>query len=264
VQAALVELQGEIDARAVSTTLASTSGAGLIGTLTSANVETTLVNLDTEKADTATLGASGGGSLIGIITPAGSTATNVQDALDELFTGGAALPGAMASSIAITFGFAGEVSALPTNSGGVRIHSQADCFLEFGAAGVTTTSSSLYFAAGTEVFGIPSGATHIAVKTAGEAGVLNVVGLDEDYKEELVTNTMIPVSAGSNTTSISATSKIRLFSMTDCYIDFNTTVDDTGLFFEAGTEILEVPAGATDIAAKRYTTDGGLYITGIN
>ncbi|MGV7235784.1 MAG: hypothetical protein ACQ9ET_05930, partial [Nitrosomonadaceae bacterium] len=179
-------------------------------------------------------------------------------------SGGTSSSGAMSASIAIPFGFAGVSSALPTNSGSVRIHSQADCFIEFGT---TTTTSSMYFPAGIEIFGVPSGSTHIAVKTAGEAGVLNVVGLDTDALQEITTSTMIEVSAGSNSTALPTGTTARLFSMTDCYINFGTegvVADETSMFFEAGTEIIAVPAAATHIAAKRYTTNGGLYITGMN
>ena len=59
--------------------------------------------------------------------------------------------------------------------------------------------------------------------------------------------------------------RVRLFAMTDCYIKFGTSSVDAsdGTYFEAGTEILEVPSTATHIAAKRYTINGGLYISGI-
>jgi hypothetical protein len=194
------------------------------------------------------------------------SSTNVYAALNELAAGqdgGATSP--MSASIALSFGFAGTSSSLPTNSGSVRIHSQADCFIEFGDASVSTTTSSIYFAAGTEIFIIPTGATHIAVKTAGEAGVLNVVGLDADAVEKLTTNTMIPVTSGSNSIALPSGTKTRLFAMTDCYINFGTSTviaDDTSMFFEAGTEIMSV-GSATHIAAKRYTSNGGLYISGI-
>ena len=180
---------------------------------------------------------------------------------------GTSSSGAMSASIALPFGFAGTSSTLPTNSGSVRLHSKADCFIEFGTSSVTTTTASMYFAAGTEVFGVPTAATHIAVKTAGEAGVLNVVGLDADTLQELTTNVMVQVQGASDSMELPVGTTARLFSMTDCYINFGTygvVADETSMFFEAGTEILAVPAAATHIAAKRYTLDGGLYITGVN
>jgi hypothetical protein len=54
--------------------------------------------------------------------------------------------------------------------------------------------------------------------------------------------------------------------MTDCFINFgdNTvTASDSDMFFEAGTEVLNIPADTTHIAVVRYSLNGGLYISGI-
>ena len=147
------------------------------------------------------------------------------------------------------------------------MHSFADCFIQFGDYTVSVdTSEAIYFAAGTEVLGIPEDATHIAVKTTGEAGVVNVTGLASDYHNKLTTNTLLVVSSSSSNVALPSGAFVRLFAMTDTFINFgdNTvTARDTDTFFEAGTEILDVPTDATHIAAIRYTLDGGLYVTGV-
>lgn len=162
----------------------------------------------------------------------------------------------------------GASSALPTNSGSVRIHAHDDCFIEFGDSSVTADGTkSIYMAGGTEVFGLPSGATHIAVKGAGSPGAIQVTGLDSTYKYTLTTNAVCPVQGGSSNVALPSGRMVRLFSMTDCYINFGgstVTSDESSMFFEAGTEVLRVPSGATYIAAVRYALNGGLYISGVN
>ena len=180
---------------------------------------------------------------------------------------GSAVPdtGAMSASLIIEYEFTSVTMILPTNSGAVRIHSFADCFIEFGDSSVVASGlTSIYFAAGTEALGLPVGATHIAVKTAGGIGRINVVGLDADSVGHLTTNTMIAVTAGSSSVALPTGTKMRLFSMTDCFINFgdsSVSADETSLFFEAGTEIIS--STGTYIAAQRYTSDGGLYISGV-
>ena len=178
--------------------------------------------------------------------------------------------GALSGSSIIEYEFVSVTQVLPTNSGAVRIHAFSDCFIEFGDSSVIASGlTSIYFAAGTEVFGIPSAATHIAVKTAGDIGRINVVGLDTDATEALTDNVVIAYSAGSSSAELptsAAGNKARIFTMTDCFINFGSssvTADETSMFFEAGTEIMRVPTGDTHIAVQRYTSDGGLYISGV-
>ena len=162
----------------------------------------------------------------------------------------------------------GTSSMLPTNSGAVRLHALADCLVAFGDSSVVASQeTSIYMAAGTEVFGVPAGATHLAVKGLGESGLLTVTGLDSTHRTQLTTNTMVPVQAGSSNVELPSGRMVRLFAMTDCFIAFGdatVTADNTSMFFEAGTEVMRVPSGATHVAVKRYALNGGLYISGVN
>lgn len=158
------------------------------------------------------------------------------------------------------------ISMLPQNSGSVRLYAFEDCFIEFGTSTVNISAHSIYMAAGTEVFGLPAGATHIAVRGVLNSGVINISGLDAVYKYILTSNTALVYGAGSSNVQLPSGGRVRLFSTTDCYIKFGdvtVSADSNSLFFEAGTEYIKVPTGATHIAAKRYTLDGGLYIGGI-
>jgi len=195
-------------------------------------------------------------------------ATNVEDALAEV-TSQVEAPPAAVESVSLEFSaIAGTSSALPTNSGAVRLHALGDCFVEFGDESVTADGTkSIYMAHGTEIFGVPAGATHVAVKGAGESGLLSVTGLGATYKHQLTTNAVIPVQAGSSSLALPAGRMVRIFAMTDCFIEFGdatVTADNTSMFFEAGTEVMRVPSGATHVAVKRYALNGGLYISGVN
>ena len=96
-----------------------------------------------------------------------------------------------------------------------------------------------------------------------------MVGLDVDANESLTDNAMIAYTTGSENVELptsAAGNKARIFTMTDCFINFGSsgvTADETSLFFEAGTEVMSVPAGDTHSAVQRYTSDGGLYISGV-
>lgn len=176
--------------------------------------------------------------------------------------------GTLGEAISIPYQFTSQTRQLPTNSGYVRLDALTDCFISFGDEEVSASgTTSLYMAAGVESLGIPPGATHIAVKGAGNSGALSVTGLDAGGGLRLTTNVVLPVTAATDSTALPAGSQVRLFAMTDCYIQFGTSlaVEATteSTFFRAGTETITVPAGATHIAALRYAADGGLYISGV-
>jgi len=189
----------------------------------------------------------------------------VQGALEELASGG--LASAPSGYISLEYNaISGANSLLPTNSGSVRLNALSDCYIKFGDSGVT---ADMYLAKGSEVFGLPAGATHIAVKGAGENGLLSVTGLDGVYKYTYTGETIVSsVLAGSSLLPLPSNStKLRVFSMTDCFIKFGDSsviADNTSMFFGAGTEIMRIPSGATHIAVKRYALNGGLYISGVN
>ena len=179
------------------------------------------------------------------------------------------IPAAAEGYLSLELGvMSSQVSLLPTNSGSVRVHAMSDCLINFGDSSVTADqTTSIYMAAGTEIFGLPSGAGYIAARAMGESGLLSITGLDTTYKQQLTTNTMTVVESGSNCVELPSGTYIRLFSMTDCFIEFGdeyTVADNQSMFFEAGTEIVRVPSAATHLAVKRYTLNGGLYISGVN
>jgi hypothetical protein len=171
-------------------------------------------------------------------------------------------------AIQLTLGFTGTVAALPENSGTILINSSTDCFIEFGDSSVTTTTSSLYFAAGIETMGIPVGAEYIAVKPIGLSGVVAVFGDDTAPVKRLTTNAFVTAYSTSSSVALPANSgTVRLFAMADLFINFGTSgvvAADTDTAFLAGTEIVTVPGGATHIAAIQDVIDNGLYITGMN
>lgn len=262
----------------IFTKLADTAageGAALVGiqddagNFTALNVEAALAEILSRLVDTAT---GEGASLVGIEDSAGkfSAAVNVEAALAEAMdaAGSGALPAGISESTIIEFSenFA-ERASLPTNSGSVRLHSFSDCLVEFGDSGVSADYGSIYFPAGTEVFGVPSGATHISVKSVGTPGRLNVSGLSASYRHELTTNAVLTYTAGSNSVALPSGTKARLFAMTDCFIEFGSasvSATETSTFFEAGTEIMKIPSGATHLAVSRYLTNGALYVSGAN
>jgi hypothetical protein len=266
VQAALVDLQ---DDKAEKSDLQATTGSILVGfdgdTFKSGWPAIHTVNHALQELTY--FSANKGASLIGVQVNTGFSSTDVQGALEELQS--FVTPAITSSSIKLEYGAVSGASAeLPTNSGGIRIHALDDCLINFGDNTVTASAAdSIYMAAGSESFGPPSTATHIAVKGLGSPGAITITGINNSYKFTYTTNTVLPVQGGSSNIELPSTStRVRLFSMTDCFINFgdNTvTASDSDMFFEAGTEVLNIPADATHIAAVRYSLNGGLYISGI-
>ena len=133
VQAALDELQTDINSRALSTTLANyvltstlaaPGGAALIGASSGNTVQqdlTTALSLEGTSISSSDPSTAPAGYVL--------TSDGADGADWAVPSGGTSSSGAMSASIAIPFGFAGVNSILPTNSGSVRIHSKADCFI---------------------------------------------------------------------------------------------------------------------------------------
>ena len=165
----------------------------------------------------------------------------------------------------VDFSFISQRVALPSNSGTVKIGATQDCFIKFGDSSVTADgTTSLYFAAGVEVFGIPTGATYVAVKTAGVDGIMIPFGKAVVPTERLTTNTVIAVDDASDRIILPSGTSMRLFAMADCYIKFGdgtVTATSGDTLFEAGTET--IVSSGTYIAAIRVTDNGGLYISGV-
>ena len=249
----------------------ATNGASMVGIAnqnsnfnTAEDVEAALDEIFSQIASQAN---AYGASLVGVEDPGDRfDATNVETALAEIYdlAYGTSLSGGLSDNLSLEYDtLVGASAALPTNSGSIRVHSFSDCLIDFSES---VGTDSLYFPAGTEVLGVPSGATHISVSGLGVAGCLNVTGLEAPYAFVLTTNTTLHYTAGSNSVALPSGSNIRLFALTDCFIAFgdsSVSADNTSAFFEAGTEIMKVPTGATHIAAKQYTLGGTLYITGV-
>ena len=214
--------------------------------------------------------AGQGASLVGVQDSAANfVGADVETVLAEIATDTKISTSAPSDSISQTFdSIISTTIELPTNSGSVRLYALEDCLIKFGDINVVIDpSTSIYFAKGTEILGTPSGATHIAVKGVGNNGALNISGLDTVYKTQLTTNKVLPYTAGSSNIALPSGSSVRLFSTTDCQIEFGdnlVSANSNSLFFAAGTEYINIPSGAMYIAAIRYSVDGGLYITGAN
>lgn len=81
------------------------------------------------------------------------------------YAGGFATGAASASAALPTGTVAGDV---------VRIAATQDCYIKFGAIGLTAATTDILFLAGAEFFKVPVGATHIAAIQVGSAGVVQV------------------------------------------------------------------------------------------
>lgn len=266
VEAALAEIIADYAATSVGNGAAKIGVNDVGGYFANTTVEGVLQEF---RGGLASVVTGFGASWIGVEDADGQlTATHAEAALEEVAK--FAMPtAAPSSSLSLEFGaVTGTSSTLPTNSGAVRLHALGDCLVAFGDETVVANAeTSLYMAAGSEVFGAPAGATHIAVKGVGEQGMLSVTGLDAAHGMQLTTNAVLPVQAGSSNAALPSGRMVRLFAMTDCYIAFgdsSVTADSGSLFFAAGTEVMRVPSTATHIAAMRYALDGGLYISGVN
>lgn len=173
--------------------------------------------------------------------------------------------GAPVSSVSVEYNaITASVVELPTTSGDIRLYAMTDCFICFSTS--FDPYNCIYMSEGTEIFGITT-ETHLTVKGVSSSGLLSITGLDTDNKPGTTTTAVIPVQAGSTAAALPSGPDLRLFAMTDCFIAFgdNTvTASNSDTFFAAGTEMLGTPAGTTHIAVKRYSINGGLYVTGLS
>jgi len=188
------------------------------------------------------------------------TATQAEAAIEEVakFAMPSAAPSGYASIEAdyIT----GGSTSLPVNSGAVRVRASADCVIRFDQ------DEEIFMPRGTEVFGA-SGKATLSARGFGAPVLVHVTGLDSAYRYTLTTSTEVAIAAGANTVALPAGRMVRLTALSDCYIRFGTegvVADNKSLFFEAGSEVMRVPSGATYISVMRYTTNSGLYISGVN
>ena len=256
VEAALVELQLDIDTRALTSTLANYV---LTSTLTS-NYKTS-----------AQMAAEGGAALVGIATGT-FTGSTVQAALLELNanSGGSFPVGAVDDVASTSFTTTGSSRTLLPTEFTARYHATADCWVAFGDDTVTVDGSTgMFFARGTEIMKAPSTATYVAVKGELSIGALNATGMTNALPYELGTTVQLAYSAATNDVALPTNGGyIRVYTPTDCYITFGvgsaTSSTTTGTYFEAGTEILKVPTSATYIAMVQYSIAASAYITGMN
>lgn len=77
-------------------------------------------------------------------------------------------------------GTVGAVSAslvLPPECDYVRVASVNDCYIRFGTSGVTAAGTDIFFPKGSEVLGVPEGATHLAYIQHTTGGVISVTSM---------------------------------------------------------------------------------------
>jgi hypothetical protein len=82
-------------------------------------------------------------------------------------------------TVSLAIGVASVNAALPAGAEVVRIAANNKCFIKFGTVGVVATGADLVFPIGSEVFRVPTGATHIAVIQDGAStGLANVTSME--------------------------------------------------------------------------------------
>lgn len=64
--------------------------------------------------------------------------------------------------------------AFPADTFVIRVAAVNDCYIAFGNSGVVASGSSHFFPKGSELFKVPSGATHMAVIQHTTGGVVSV------------------------------------------------------------------------------------------
>lgn len=74
----------------------------------------------------------------------------------------------------ITVGAASARVALPGDCEVVRVASTVDCWFRFGDGSVVAAGTDSFFAKGSEIFKIPSGATHIAAIQTSAGGTMSI------------------------------------------------------------------------------------------
>lgn len=78
----------------------------------------------------------------------------------------------------LTIGASSVNVALPAGVAVVRLAASGTCWIKFGTAGLSATTSDILFPAGAEIMKIPTGATHIACIQDGAAtGSLSITGI---------------------------------------------------------------------------------------
>jgi hypothetical protein len=163
--------------------------------------------------------------------------------------------------------------ALPLNVGCVRMHASTNCYVAFGDETVTVSASTgMFMTKGTELLGLPIGATHIAVAGETQGGMANLTGLSIDLKPYMTTTVVGAVGPTSKSVALPAGTRVRITAMEDCYVLFgDSTIEvtnETGMYFEAGTEIVSkldptTHIGYTHMAFIRHQNNGAIHVTGI-
>mgnify|MGYP000494090815 CR=1 FL=1 len=80
-----------------------------------------------------------------------------------------------ASPVNVTISGVSQLLAIPTGTKFLRVAATGNVYLEFGTSGATATTASVLFPAGTEMFKIVDGVTHVATIQVGAAtGILSI------------------------------------------------------------------------------------------
>jgi hypothetical protein len=80
-----------------------------------------------------------------------------------------------AAPVNVTISGVSQLLVIPTATQFLRVASTGNVYLEFGTSGAVATTASALFPAGSEMFKIPSGVTHVAAIQVGAAtGILSI------------------------------------------------------------------------------------------
>lgn len=85
--------------------------------------------------------------------------------------------------------------------------------------------------------------------------------------QALAPSTTAILTAGATSTRVAlptGAQLVRLAAINDCYVAFgdsNVVASGSNMLFTKGSEIFEVPAGATHVAVIQHTTGGAVTVT---
>jgi len=80
-----------------------------------------------------------------------------------------------ASPVNVTISGVSQLLAIPAETQFLRVASTGNVYLQFGTSAAVATTASALFPAGSEMFKIPAGVTHVATIQVGAAtGILSI------------------------------------------------------------------------------------------
>lgn len=83
------------------------------------------------------------------------------------------------ATVSLAIGVSSVSTPLPTAAEVVRVGANNKCFIKFGTSAVVATGADLVFPIGSEVFRVPTGATHMAtIQDGAGTGLINVTSME--------------------------------------------------------------------------------------